>query len=785
MNWLDKTHEGRTSRDRLLTAAMDGLPDAIALADVDADGGDGPRVVYANAAFRALVGYDEAEAVGKGVFAFLKAGGAETFASLRARFAGRQEFHGEVDARRADGSTVRVRLTARPISDGAEWPTHFVLTLTAAPLAPDDDAGRESIHRYRSLIEANAIGAFHTDNNGNITFLTESLLRDYPLPESGDWRDLLHPDDRPAQERASGGPWNFARVTGTPYDESYRMLHRDGTYHWRRVRALPVVGADGAIREWIGTVSDVTEEREREEARRKNAEWLSYALEATEDGVYDWDFTHDRLTVSRRFRELVGAHGDAEVSPCHWVNFVHPDDFPEFLDLSRRLRSGLMEVIRQEFRAALPDGSVRWFLHRGTVVERTRDGKPCRIVGTIADTTERKNLEHQLVDLLESAVERADHDPLTGLYNHGAFHHHLERQARESDERRRSFAVAVMDVNHFKFFNDAYGHAVGDEVLKRIAEALDEAREPGDLLGRVGGDEFAIIFPDVEPRDLELVSERLERLSNIVGYRPPEYEYEIPLTLPYGVAFYPEDARNPHDLLELADERLRRSKQDSTAGLTESLREKLLHRARDFALLDALVTAVDNKDRYTRKHSEDVLLYSLMVTQELDMDADERATMMVAALVHDVGKIGVPDRILRRPGRLSDRDVLAMQQHVTLGAILVGAVKGLEDTVDAVRHHHERWDGRGYPDGLAGEAIPLSARIMAVADAFSAMTTDRPYRRGMEFARALDVLEAGAGVQWDPECVAALCRSMRTGLTNDGILDEARCALDELSACES
>jgi len=139
----------------------------------------------------------------------------------------------------------------------------------------------------------------------------------------------------------------------------------------------------------------------------------------------------------------------------------------------------------------------------------------------------------------------------------------------------------------------------------------------------------------------------------------------------------------------------------------------------------------------------------------LGLDEATRRTVGVAALLHDVGKIGVPDQVLRKPGRLSDADFGAIRQHPLMGAIIVGAVPGLEDTLDAVRHHHERWDGGGYPGGLRGEETPLLARLMAVADAYSAMTTDRPYRKGMGAPKARRILEAGAGTQWDPACIAA------------------------------
>ena len=147
--------------------------------------------------------------------------------------------------------------------------------------------------------------------------------------------------------------------------------------------------------------------------------------------------------------------------------------------------------------------------------------------------------------------------------------------------------------------------------------------------------------------------------------------------------------------------------------------------------------------------------YSYQIACEMGLSDADCNLVLTAALLHDVGKIGVPNYILRKPGKLTDEEYKAIKQHPMMGAVIVGAVSGLEETLDAIRHHHERWDGKGYPYGLRGEEIPLLARLMAVADAYSALTTDRPYRKGMDAVRALAILEDGAGTQWDPACVSA------------------------------
>ena len=351
-------------------------------------------------------------------------------------------------------------------------------------------------------------------------------------------------------------------------------------------------------------------------------------------------------------------------------------------------------------------------------------------------------------------------DPLTGLVNHRIFHKRLAEESERVQREGRTVAVVMLDLDNFKFFNDAYGHTVGDGVLRRISGALAGCTRSYDTVARFGGDEFALIMrherggQDAE----ELRMHLLERLSEL-SYLPPGCETPIPLTVSLGVALLPGDASTHFEALEVADARLRRSKTGAMDRPVDALCRDLAHSANGFSMLNALVTAVDNKDRYTRRHSEDVLTYSLQIAEQMGLDAQTRHTLQVAALLHDVGKIGVPDAVLRKPGKLTEEEYQAIQQHPAMGAIIVGAVPGFEYTLDVVRHHHERWDGEGYPLGLHGEETPFLARLVAVADAFSAMTMDRPYRKGMDRTKALSILKEGAGTQWDPECVWALLRT--------------------------
>ncbi len=365
--------------------------------------------------------------------------------------------------------------------------------------------------------------------------------------------------------------------------------------------------------------------------------------------------------------------------------------------------------------------------------------------------------------LLAEAREQADRDPLTGLLNHRAFHKKLEEEADRAHRTGERVALAVIDLDNFKFFNDAYGHLVGDEVLAQVGQAIARSCRSYDTAARYGGDEFALLLPGVGDETVEAITARLDKAFESLEYRPAGEGGAIPLSLSLGVSVFPEDGPGRLDALETADARLLRTKYGGglSDALTAQMRSHLNCSMANFSMLNALVTAVDTKDRYTRRHSEDVMFYSHQIACALGLPEDECNLVLTAALLHDVGKIGVPNYILRKPGKLTDEEYKAVKQHPMMGAVIVGAVAGLENTLDAIRHHHERWDGKGYPYGLRGEEIPPMARLMAVADAYSALTTDRPYRKGMAEGKAQAILEDGAGTQWDPACVEAFLRARR------------------------
>jgi diguanylate cyclase (GGDEF)-like protein len=372
--------------------------------------------------------------------------------------------------------------------------------------------------------------------------------------------------------------------------------------------------------------------------------------------------------------------------------------------------------------------------------------------------TAQQRLTRQTLQLLEMARL----DPLTGTLNHGSLTEILAEQMGSARDGGGPIAVALLDLDNFGLLDSTYGHAAGDRVLIEIAGLLSDEMPPGATVGRYGPDEFLIITPTGDQAALEPAIERLRaRLTETaIQFEGSE---RLPVSFSAGLCFYPTNGESVTTLLSVVAMTLEEAK----AGGGDAIRVAEAHPPvpgylKTFNVLEGLVIAVDTKDHYTRRHSEDVARYADFLAGELRLDSATRLAVRSAGALHDIGKIAIPDAILRKPGRLTEDEMAILKQHVAFGDSIVRDLPQLDLIKAGVRYHHERWDGRGYLAGLAGEEIPLVARILAVGDAFSAMTTTRPYRKGMTVEEALRRLEDAAGSQLDARLVEVFVRGVRT-----------------------
>jgi len=352
-------------------------------------------------------------------------------------------------------------------------------------------------------------------------------------------------------------------------------------------------------------------------------------------------------------------------------------------------------------------------------------------------------------------------DALTGLLNHGAIVAILADAVEDARATTQQIGVALVDVDNFRLLNDTHGHEAADDVLIRVAELVAAESADGHV-ARYGPDEFLLVRPRVGPEAMEASVARLRAGLAEVSVRFGDSE-QLPVSVSVGICAYPDHAASVTELLSAAAIAVGEAKASGgdTVRIAQIGEEDRVVSG-SFDVLQGLVIAIDTKDRYTKRHSEDVARYAVFLAEQLGLDDELRRTIHLAGLLHDVGKIGIPDIILRKPSKLTAEEYGMFQQHVALGDSIVRDVPNIDVVRAGIRHHHERWDGNGYLEGLEGEGIPMIARILAVADAFSAMTTTRPYRRALPVEEAIKRLGDAAGTQLEEGLVATFIKGIET-----------------------
>ncbi len=395
------------------------------------------------------------------------------------------------------------------------------------------------------------------------------------------------------------------------------------------------------------------------------------------------------------------------------------------------------------------------------------------------------------MELLETSDKYVNTDTLTLLYNHRCFQELLSDEISRAETSKQNLSVIMLDICNITKINKDLGHAKGDEVIKLVAENIRKNVREGDIAARYGGDELAIILPNTTVEQAKYVAEYLTYALSCF------YIDDVgPVKVSVGISSYPECANDKEKLLILAEQAMYISKakgyRDGMSAIISSadfnfwddvalksyaevlgkrhaqlgvnFEDELLAkfnadhaevpRNRIFEIATSLAGAIDAKDPYTKDHSTCVAKYSAALARAINLPEEEIDRIRLGALLHDVGKIGIPERVLQKEGPLSDEEWVIMKQHPTIGAEKVLMPNtSLRDLIPIVKYHHERIDGKGYPEGLSNGDIPLAAKIVAIADTYHALTSDRPYRKGMSIEKAVSILEEGAGSQWDADLV--------------------------------
>lgn len=365
------------------------------------------------------------------------------------------------------------------------------------------------------------------------------------------------------------------------------------------------------------------------------------------------------------------------------------------------------------------------------------------------------------IEAEQAAVYRtlAYTDALTGSPNRRFIDEFIVDAVSNSQRFNRPLAVAYLDIDNFKLLNDFVGHEEGDHVLKKVAGALTRHIARPAQFARFGGDEFVVVFPECDEFRARQVMDRVCRavaeIEVINGAR-----ISLPTRISCGIAAF-RGYESPRDLIAEAEDQMYLDKSMSPNSVLGNVGDEPadgLLKVSNLKALRNLVKAIDRRDSYTRFHSDHATQLAIAVARETGLDDAALSAISIGGPIHDLGKIVVADEILRKPGPLTLEERRSMEEHPLLGAAITAAVTDYDSVVDLVRHHHERVDGDGYPGRLKGTEISAPTRLFTLADAYSAMTTDRPYRKGFSTERAIDEILAGSGTQFDPDYAAVFVR---------------------------
>ncbi|MBI5756059.1 MAG: diguanylate cyclase [Nitrospirae bacterium] len=436
----------------------------------------------------------------------------------------------------------------------------------------------------------------------------------------------------------------------------------------------------------------------------------------------------------------------------------------------------------------------------GTLFLKVRKGKhkftqrEIRFCQVVANTSANAIKNAQLYEQIKL---QATTDGLTNLLNHRAFLERYQEEVMRSQRTQKPFSIMMVDVDNFKAINDTHGHHYGDKALRELARSLKDNTRSVDVVARYGGDEFICLLPEASQDQGQLVANRIIKKIR-EGYK----EGNMPVSISIGLGTYLYHTDDSAMLLQFADQAMYLAKykggdqifsfdhtetrdlnvcnqkifetflaiktlrrfdnsQVIVADLTGQLKKMLSVDSSPqslYEIVTSLSSALDARDHYTNGHSERVIEYAKQIAREVGMQVHQQEELVYLCLLHDIGKIGIPDHILNKPGKLTPEEFEIMKRHAEIGEKIISPIETLKNLKPLIRHHQEFYDGKGYPDGICGELIPLACRILSVVDTYDAMTTDRPYRNALPVEAAIAELRRCAGTQFDPNVVDIFIR---------------------------
>jgi diguanylate cyclase (GGDEF)-like protein/PAS domain S-box-containing protein len=587
-----------------------------------------------------------------------------------------------------------------------------------------DQSLAQSNSLLKATLQSTSDGILTVDLDGKMGFYNEQYRKMWGFPD----HFFDHGDDKDAldfiKDKMIDPEKFFSKILKLNKQSESETFHVIDLKDGRTIERYSIPQwLDGKIAGHVLSFRDISERKRSEQALIASEAKHKAMIANISDGIAVIDQNGILKYKSPNLESWFGWSQGEFIGTEAWA-VVHPDDLKriqiEFRNILKK--DGLTKTV--EFRHKCSDGSYRNI--RLTAVNMIHGLNIQGVLMNFYDITESKKKEEEILYL-------NNHDVLTGLYNRAFFE---EETKRLDNKRKLPLSIIMGDINGLKLVNDAFGHAKGDKLLAETAKIFSSCCRSKDIVARIGGDEFCILLPQTNNEVAQTICRKIYKVcENYEGKTVKEMLY---LSISLGCASKMDSDESIESILKDAEEYM--------------YKHKLLeHKSMRSWMISSIKTMMFEKSHFTEEHEERLAKMAMMVGQALNLTDTQLNELELLSTLHDIGKISINDNILNKSGKLTDEEWIEIKKHPMVGYRIAQASPELVPIAVFILCHHERWDGKGYPQGLKGEAIPLLSRIISVVDPYDAMTHDRPYRKAMSVATAIDEIKKNAGTQFDPE----------------------------------